>query len=356
MKDIYSLIAEIDKKIKEEKLFFSFDSRQNSFNFQDKESDNYRSYSPFSVDTKDLSKVIKILLAPPDSELKNSKFTRHSNKSEPSVNWVNFNNENFLLIKDSYIKYQIGKNFLHTGIYLMTSFLSEKGNFVLATYSYSLEPQIFEMKINGLGKIEKNKLSKTFFSSIAYSGIKSIGINKDIQNIVFELPFNLLDYNGRQLRKFLSENQDLVVNEDGNTVEIKTQLKSQFCWDKTLTCIEKLSTTYFNDTDMNVLRRADLVAYLIQNVKEIEQQLPILEETKKNKILSIFEKNKDYFNLFTQSIDLNQNKFYKKIPKEKTFYDDYGAEIINSLNNFLKLQIMLKEGKVERVLAKRNKI
>lgn len=356
MKDIYSLIEQIDKKIKEENLFLSFGHRENTFNFQDKESNNYRNYSPFSVDTRDLSKVIKILLAPQDSELKHSKFTRHSNKNELFVNWVKLNNENFLLIKDSSINYQIGKNFLHTGVYLMTSFLSEKGNFILASYSYSLPPQIFEMKINGLGKIEKNKPSKTFFSSLYYSGIKSIAINKDIQNIIFELPFESQDYNGRQLRKFLSENPDLIVNEDKNTIKIITQLQSQFCWNKTLTCIEKLSTIYFNDTDMNILRRSDLVAYLIQNVNEIENQLPLLEENKKSKILSVFEKNKEFFNLFTQSIDLNQNKFYKNIPKEKKFHDDYGAAIINSLNNFLKLQIMLKEQIVEKTPAKRNKI
>lgn len=341
-KDIYQIISDIDKYIKLNKLYLSKEFHgSGKFDFHSVYSNQYQNYAPYSVDYEVLVKSLKntgIIFEP---------------KTAYQAGTVKTSQGDYFLMSNYGAEDHFYETFLNKGVYFVTGFISNKGHLIVATYSKNFDPTVYEEKFNPIKEEGKSpfilhealKVKRPFY-------FKSEGQDEDYK---LTLNIDTSAYKVNNFQAFLKLNsyllyENIPLSKKKNSysdeyLSLSLSSKDKFKWSTVAKCIEKLSTDYFNDTDMNILNRADMVAYLVSHTQRIESELNILKPEEKAQILTIFKDKADFMNLMPESINLNYKSIYKQFPVEKGYDEDYGAERLNKMFNFINFQLSLKSDK-----------
>lgn len=304
-------------------------------------SNQYEKYAPYAVDYEVLVKTLKdtrIVFEP-------KTFYQAGN--------IKTAQGDYFLMSNYGAEDQFYDSYLNKGIYFLTGFISDKGHLVVATYSKNFEPRIYEESFTPM-KVEGKS---PFILSESLTDKRPFYFNCEGKNTDYELKLEIdtSEYKINNFKAFLSLNSHLkyektLLSAKKNSysyeyLSLFITPQDDFKWATFAKCIEKLSTDYFNDTDMNILNRADMVAYLVKHTERVESELTALKHEEKEHILSIFKDKAEFMNLMPSSINLNYKSIYKEFEVEKCYDKDYGAERLNTMFNFIKFQLALKSDK-----------
>lgn len=337
MKNIFNFIDDLDKWIKDKKFYlkdYPFEGNSN-FDFQSSESPLKDMYRPFSIGFENIT-----------NSLKHVGYDFEAKTSYGAGYIKNINNTDYYLLSNYGSEDWFYDNFLHTGIYFSTCLLSTNGHLIIALYSKNLEPQIFEKTIFLPPMEGKNPLN--IFDQFRDKRPYYFTLDENFENWNLSLQFFNSKDDQKKWNYWLSKNPYLKIKEKDHwsqIIQTDFNAKIEFSFEKTLNYIDRVFSHHFNDNDINIFNRADLIFYLVQTVNHFKltsvENAPIYHQ----KIKEIINKHSDKIDLLEASIDLRQNKFYQTFPQDHQFDKDYGAKKIETLWKILELGCELRKDK-----------
>lgn len=307
MNILLEIINNIDKEIKNKRLYLSKEHKNGIFNFQE----FYDKYVPYFVDKeKKLQPIIN------DEQTKVNKLDE--------VKFTSINIYNY---------YEFVENFLTEGIIAKTLLMDKEGQIILTHYYKNIEPQNYISKI----KVPDNELTKT--GNFLYH-ISEARLYKENDYIELELSTHFYE-NIRKL--FKSENENFSSRKFN--LKLEKEVKEININDILLnlkTIIERL-----DDTCFNIFTRVDRINFLLENKKEIKN---IIQETfsqqDKESFNKFYEEKKEWFYLLAEAIDLTRNKYYKDKIEKKLMKSQ--TKEINELVQFISYTLYLNSDNTKK--------
>lgn len=312
MTSINEIIAEVDRKIKVERVYLHKKHKNGIFDFQLSGIE----FEPYEVS--------------------------HDKYVYPLVeNLINNANKSIEIIQDVYLLkdievYKLPKDYFNSGILAKTLLLDKEGLFVLTEYYRSIPPQNYTFKLEL--PVDENMQLKAL-NTLSYS-------SRNFNNNIIQMSIHFPEYLRHEM-KLLNPG----VKFNSKTQFVLEKAEVDLTWEQINHSI-KVLVDRLDDSCVNIFNRVDHINFLTNNVEEIKSVIDNLSNEDRQQFKDYYKEKKDWFNLIVEAIDLTQNNFYKQHVDHAKIKSQ--AERINEVMHYIAINVLVENN--QKNLVKKHKI